>query len=207
MTAMDSLASELVNHCLAERIAIPEKLAIVSADNSDINFLGASVSISSVDIEGEAVGYRASEVLFRLMESGDAPTLFLQVETSRLVQRESSAPILVRDDRVQRALQWLRAEALRPINIKEIASRFGVPRRSFDRAVLRLLGRTPRQELERLRMERATELLRQTSLPVADIAEQVGYLRTNRFSERFAYHHGVPPREFRKRDQGGRGLA
>lgn len=202
MTAMDRIALDLVNHCLLHRIPVPEKLALASADNSDIDCLGSSVSISSVDIEGEAVGYRACSELLGLIESGKPATPYLQVKTSRVMQRDSSAPILANDDRLQRALQWLRAQALSPTNIKEIASRFKVPRRSFDRAVMRLLGRTSRQEMERLRMERARELLVKTNLPVAEIAEQVGYLRTNRFSARFTAVHGVSPRQYRRQAQG-----
>jgi AraC family transcriptional regulator, regulatory protein of adaptative response / methylphosphotriester-DNA alkyltransferase methyltransferase len=54
-----------------------------------------------------------------------------------------------------------------------------------------------RTELQRVRMTRAAELLRDGALPVATVARAVGYRQPAQFSKAFRRHHGRPPSELR----------
>jgi AraC family transcriptional regulator of adaptative response / methylphosphotriester-DNA alkyltransferase methyltransferase len=46
-------------------------------------------------------------------------------------------------------------------------------------------------------MQRAAELLAETSIPVGDIAARVGYRQPAQFAKAFARVHGVPPTRYR----------
>jgi AraC family transcriptional regulator of adaptative response / methylphosphotriester-DNA alkyltransferase methyltransferase len=54
-----------------------------------------------------------------------------------------------------------------------------------------------RRELQRVRMTRAAELLRNPALQVATVARAVGYRQPAQFSKAFRRHHGRPPSELR----------
>jgi AraC family transcriptional regulator, regulatory protein of adaptative response / methylphosphotriester-DNA alkyltransferase methyltransferase len=54
-----------------------------------------------------------------------------------------------------------------------------------------------RNELQRVRMTRAAELLRAGALPVAAVARAVGYRQPAQFSKAFRRHHGRPPSALR----------
>jgi AraC family transcriptional regulator, regulatory protein of adaptative response / methylphosphotriester-DNA alkyltransferase methyltransferase len=54
-----------------------------------------------------------------------------------------------------------------------------------------------RRELQRARMTRAAELLRDDSLPIGAVARAVGYRQPAQFSKAFRRHHGVPPSALR----------
>jgi len=54
-----------------------------------------------------------------------------------------------------------------------------------------------RRELQRVRMGRAAELLRDGSMPVSSVARSVGYRQPAQFSKAFRRHHGRPPSELR----------
>lgn len=58
-------------------------------------------------------------------------------------------------------------------------------------------GATPHAFLTELRMGRAAELLRDTSLPVGRVAVTVGYANASRFGAAFRRHHGVTPGRYR----------
>ena len=58
-----------------------------------------------------------------------------------------------------------------------------------------------RNELQRVRMTRAAELLSDPSLPVAAVARAVGYRQPAQFSKAFRRHHGLPPSELRGRSR------
>ena len=54
-----------------------------------------------------------------------------------------------------------------------------------------------RRELQRVRMARAAELLRDDAMPVGAVARAVGYRQPAQFSKAFRRHHGLPPSELR----------
>lgn len=60
------------------------------------------------------------------------------------------------------------------------------------------LGLSPMDYLMRLRIRKASELLRQTSLNITQVAFQVGFSDSNYFSRQFRKVAGHSPREFRK---------
>ena len=59
-------------------------------------------------------------------------------------------------------------------------------------------GYSPRQYLLRRRIGEAQNLLISTDLPIARIAEMVGYDTQNYFDQQFSKHTGMPPRKFRQ---------
>jgi AraC family transcriptional regulator, regulatory protein of adaptative response / methylphosphotriester-DNA alkyltransferase methyltransferase len=56
-----------------------------------------------------------------------------------------------------------------------------------------------RTELQRVRMARAADLLRQERLPVSSVARAVGYRQAAQFSKAFRRHHGLSPSALRGR--------
>ncbi len=59
-------------------------------------------------------------------------------------------------------------------------------------------GYSPMQYLTRRRIGEAQNLLLETDLPIACIAEEVGYDTQNYFNLQFSKHVGMPPRKFRQ---------
>jgi AraC family transcriptional regulator, regulatory protein of adaptative response / methylphosphotriester-DNA alkyltransferase methyltransferase len=55
-----------------------------------------------------------------------------------------------------------------------------------------------RRELQRARMTRAAEMLRDPALPVSTVARAVGYRQPAQFSKAFRRHHGRPPSDLRR---------
>ena len=73
----------------------------------------------------------------------------------------------------------------------------GISRSVLTERFSRLLGQSPMQYLTEWRMQLAADLLRSTSLKLADIAERVGYGSDAAFSRAFRRHVGTWPAEFR----------
>jgi two-component system response regulator YesN len=95
------------------------------------------------------------------------------------------------------AVALMRSGCAEALTLDVVARRIATSPRQLQRA-LDQAGAPPFQEyLAQLRMERAAQLLRETSLPVAAIARQVGYERHSAFSRAFRRHHGVPPSALR----------
>ncbi|WP_197489484.1 helix-turn-helix domain-containing protein [Bradyrhizobium sp. DOA1] len=79
------------------------------------------------------------------------------------------------DDRVSRAERWARARLHRAFTISELAKAAGLGARTFARRCERATGLSPVRFLQKLRVDKAMELLETTRLGLDDIAEKVGY--------------------------------
>ena len=90
------------------------------------------------------------------------------------------------------------------LSLTEVAHRIATSPRQLQRAFAEAGGTSFRRELQRVRMDRAAELLREGSRPVQDVAGAVGYRHGAQFAKAFRRHHGAPPSSFRER---GRSIA
>jgi AraC family transcriptional regulator, regulatory protein of adaptative response / methylphosphotriester-DNA alkyltransferase methyltransferase len=84
------------------------------------------------------------------------------------------------------------------LSLASVAHSIATSRRQLQR-VFGERRTTFRRELQRVRMTRAAELLREDSLPVAAVARAVGYRQAAQFSKAFRRHHGHPPSHVRRR--------
>lgn len=67
----------------------------------------------------------------------------------------------------------------------------------LSREIKKRTGKTYKQLLQEKRMQQAVWLLANSSAPVADIIESVGYDNTSYFYRKFREKYGVSPREYR----------
>ena len=70
--------------------------------------------------------------------------------------------------------------------------------RQVERLFLRHLNLTPGRYYMRLRLERARELLRQTNMPILDVAIATGFTSHSYFAQSYRLQFGRPPSEERR---------
>jgi len=63
----------------------------------------------------------------------------------------------------------------------------------------RYLGHSPHEAIQRVRLRRAEELLTETTLPLAVVADRAGFMHTEYFSVVFKRVTGMSPNQFRQR--------
>jgi len=79
------------------------------------------------------------------------------------------------DERIGRAERWARKHLEQGFSVELMADAAGLTPRTFARRLARVTGLSPVQFLQRLRVERAVELLETTRLTLDEIASRVGY--------------------------------
>lgn len=85
-----------------------------------------------------------------------------------------------------------------PFSAIEIARAARLSVRQVERLFLRHLNVTPGRYYMRLRLERARELLRQTNMPILDIAVATGFTSHSYFAQSYRLQFGRPPSEERR---------
>lgn len=86
-----------------------------------------------------------------------------------------------------------------PLSCAALAARAGCSTRQLERLFHKYLGHSPTRHYVAIRLERARDLLRQTSLPVIAIATTCGFASASHFSKSYVEHFGCTPSAERKR--------
>ena len=85
-----------------------------------------------------------------------------------------------------------------PLSISTLSRRACLSATTFKEGFRRLYGLPVHTWLQQRRMERAAELLRDSSLSVLGVAQSVGYSSASQFSAAFRRQYGMSPTVYRK---------
>jgi transcriptional regulator GlxA family with amidase domain len=100
------------------------------------------------------------------------------------------------------AVQLMESNIEEPIELGEIASYSSISRRQLERLFLTNLGVTPSRFYLKLRLERAKQLLTQTSCSVVEISTMCGFVSAPHFSRSYRKHMGHSPKGERENRNG-----
>lgn len=128
----------------------------------------------------------------------DALGLHLLRPTKSLAQSGASPSLSGKAVRAAREL--LDASLETGVSLDRLAREHGMSRHQFSRAFQRATGSTPHRYLTRRRIERAKALLRESDLPLAEIAFACGFASQSHFCDRFRSMTGSSPGRYRGRD-------
>lgn len=106
------------------------------------------------------------------------------------------------DEDIARVQDYLTTHCNETLSLVEVASKFGLSSRTFNRRFKQITGNSPLQHLQRCRLENAQELLRNSNLSVAEVAEHVGYQDVSYFASLFRKHFAMPPMRYRRSVRG-----
>jgi LacI family transcriptional regulator len=198
MACNDDRGQQVLDACRRANVPVPDEVAVIGVDNDVILCSLASPPLSSVDINTEQVGYEAAALLGRMMAGEPAPARPLLLPPRGVVARESTDVLATEDRELAAAIRLIRAHACEGLRLKDFARRIGLSRRELERRVRKLLGRSPKEEITRVQMERAKQLLTETDLPAAVIAAKCGFSQPKYFSQVFHAKVGLPPGAYRR---------
>jgi AraC-like DNA-binding protein len=107
-----------------------------------------------------------------------------------------------RNRRMLRARDAMDRAFARPLDVPALARVAHVSPAHFSRQFRATFGETPHRYLQRRRLERAMELLRETERPVTEICFDVGFHSLGTFSRLFREVVGESPSSYRMRFAG-----
>lgn len=113
------------------------------------------------------------------------------------IPRQSTGFIGSDDSVISESLSYLETHAFEPIGVDDVACHVVVSRRTLERRFQEAIGHSVAQEIRRLRIERAKQLLLDSGLTLAHIADQSGFRNAQSLSEAFKREVGMSPSEFR----------
>jgi len=100
------------------------------------------------------------------------------------------------------AVELMEANIKEPISQADLAGFVGLSRRQLQRLFQKYLLCTPSRYYLQLRLQRARELLLQTSLSLVEISEQAGFVSNSHFSKSYKELYGHSPSAARSQARG-----
>ncbi len=195
--ANDEQALEVLESSISAGLNVPEQVAIIGAENYLLAPDAMNTPISSVDTNLELLGYSGAALLEDLMNGKPAPAKPIRVPAIGIVTRKSSDLLAVRHKGVANSLRFIWEHASQPISVKDLVGVAAMSRRGLHKAFLENVGRTPGQELQRVRIERAKRLLSESNHKLEVLANMCGYQNANSFCVAFKQATGTSPKQYR----------
>jgi LacI family transcriptional regulator len=198
MAANDKAAHRILEACRASNIRVPEDVAVVGVDNDEMLCQLSNPPLSSVEQGARRIGFRAAELLDRLMSGRRQGPRKYVIPPEGIVVRRSSDVIAVADGNIAAALAFIQARAGDGIKVQDVAQAMPLSRSQLDRRFRSVVGRTIHDEIRRVRLDQARRFLLETSLPLKQIARRCGYRTVQHLTEVFSEVVGVAPGQYRR---------
>lgn len=127
--------------------------------------------------------------------------LFLDALIQSSSTRRKAGGTRLQDFYIQEAVTYMEHNYHRELTIEEIADVCNLNRSYFSKLFKENMGCPPQEFLIRLRLARATELMRDTKASIGDISASCGYPNQLHFSRAFKKRYNVSPREWRAQNK------
>ncbi|MBP7937362.1 MAG: DNA-binding transcriptional regulator [Phycisphaerae bacterium] len=206
MAANDDRGLAVLNACRRIAVKVPYQVAVLGVDNDEY-LCGLSIPmLSSIDINSEETGYKAAALLDRMMSGRKPPRRMPEIRPSAVVARQSTDVLATDDRRVIQALEFIRQNARRPISSRDVARFVGVSRAALGPRFKSVTHRTVGQEIRRVRLDLAKDLLARSNMPIKRIAIETGFSAVQYLTRVFQAATGQTPASFRRSQSGWHGM-
>jgi LacI family transcriptional regulator len=198
-TPNDRRGRQVLDACLDAGITVPDEVAVLGVDNDDWICEASVPALSSIQCNPRPAGYAIAGHLDRMMRSGRLQKREYLVEPVQVVTRQSTEWTAIADQRVARALSYIRLNASNPrLCVSEITRTIGLSRRATEIRFRNATGRTVREEIEHIRLERVRTLLAETDRRISEIARVCGFASLTHLGRIFRKRFGTTMGGFRK---------
>jgi LacI family transcriptional regulator len=197
MACNDDLGHEVIAAAKLAGLSVPDDVAVIGVDNDEVVCGLTDPPLSSVAVNFERAGYEAAHVLAGLMKR-EAPPSRIIVSPTHIVSRRSTSLLAVEDPHLAKALRFIRDRLQESPSVEAVAKAGGISRRALEKRFRDSLGRSVLDEIRRVRTDQIAQLLVETELPVAQIAERLGFADAQHIARYFRSAKAMSPLAYRK---------
>lgn len=197
MTSSDLLGQQFLEACQRAEVVVPEEVAVIGVDNDEPICGVAWPPLSSVMLNDHQRGYEAAALLDRLMNGEPPPTEPIWIEPSGVMSRASTDIMAIDDSAIVTAMRFIRDFGCDGIGVEDVVKQVPMSRSVLERRFRKLVGRSINEEIVRVRLNRAVELLSLTRLELKQIAFKAGFASQSYMCSVFRDKLGRTPGSFR----------
>jgi LacI family transcriptional regulator len=137
-------------------------------------------------------------MLERWLDGEPPPREAVLLPPTGIVVRQSSDILTIPDADIRAAVRFIRTHIAELIGVDDILREVMISRRSLERKFKTILGRSPLDEIRRVRVDRVKELLSGSDMPMPEVAARAGFSGPDRLAVVFKDETGLAPTDYRK---------
>ena len=176
---------------------------IVTPGTALLDYLRTTTPFSSApSIRATPIGRLARQILAERSLDDDFSVAAMEGaawQIAALLGRGVTGASVPASSLVRRACRAIAEMGEQPISIAALCRETGCHPATLTRAFRREVGCTPGDYQRRLRVERAARLLRDTAMPLAEVAASCGFCDQSHLARSFRHVFGCTPSDYRRR--------
>lgn len=192
------IGRDIISACRSAEIPIPHDVAVLGGDFDELLCDACHPPLSGVVTPARRIGYEAAAILDTMMNGEAAPQAPLFIPPEEVAERLSTDTLAIDDPHMLQAVAYLSEHACEDINVENILKEVPIARRALERKFMQYLGRSPVQEIRRIRINHARKLLAKTNLSMQEVAEACGYASYTYLGNVFKNETGISPGKYRR---------
>ncbi|WP_459555076.1 XylR family transcriptional regulator [Lacunimicrobium album] len=194
----DDCGYQIIDACRNVGINSPEEVAVLGVDDDDVLCQLCKPSLSSIIPNAEGIGYRAAELLAKLIEGKPVENEVLLLPPLGITTRQSTDHTAIDDPELAYAIHMIRERACQGMTVSDILAQVPLSRSSLERRMRKYLKRSPQQEIRHIQLKRAMRLLRETDMPIEAIARSCGFENPEYMHVVFRREYDMTPGDYRR---------
>jgi len=132
-----------------------------------------------------------------LATSESVHRLLMQMIEAAGIPKTKQGKETTNKERIKEAVEYIKANYWQPINLEDVAKRFGLSKYHFIRVFKEYTGMTPYRFLIVERVNVGKKLLQTTDLKIFEISIMTGFADEGHFIRTFKSISGIPPKAYR----------
>ena len=188
----------VIHACHEAGITVPEQAAVLVGDEDELLCDVCAPPLSGVSLNSQRLGCEAAALLDRLMRGRRPPKNPVLIEPIGVVSRQSTDMLALDDPDLVQAISFIRENAANPIRVQDVLRAVPMSRRRLEQHFQEFLQKTPAAEIRRVHLERARTLLRETEMPISEVAIASGFGSPEYLAYAFKCEIGLTPHKYRR---------
>ncbi|QTN33918.1 DNA-binding transcriptional regulator [Akkermansiaceae bacterium] len=203
MACNDARGRQVLNCCREAGVAVPDEVAVIGVDKDEVFCELSDIPLSSVILNTQRIGFEAAGLLTLMMAGGSAASPSIMVKPMGVMARQSTDVLAIDDRHIAAALRHIREHACDGLDVESLLKIVPLSRSVLERRFSQIIGRPPKAEILRIRLDRVCRLLAESELSLAEVAEKAGFDHPEYMSRLFKKKMGITPGKFRRNSGSG----
>ena len=166
-------------------------------DNDELLCENSVPTLTSIQPDFKEAGRLAADLLADLIRNPRLPPRRLTFGSLGLYRRQSTRIVNSNDSRIIRAVERIRRDACSGLTAADVLAEIGLSRRLAEKRFRAATGRSILGEIQDVRFAKVVQLLRETELPIGQLAGLCGWESDSYLKRFFKKRTGLTLREGR----------
>lgn len=196
--ALEALSHvEIIEAAMAESLAIPEQVAVLALHDIALFRESTTIPLSCITHDFENHARVACDLLAGMMAGDAPPETPILLDPTGIVTRKSTDTIAARKPEVATTVRYMLEYFAEPIEIADLVRISGLCRTRLFEEFDADLGQPPHAILNRIRFDRAKQMLRESDEKIRVVAERCGFGASINLYRHFKQRLNTTPADYR----------